>query len=135
MLNKIRYIAGIMLGIAVLVTGCDSSEVALKQAAQARWDALVKGNLDAAYTYYTDAFKQTTSLDIFKNQTRGVDLWSGADVKTVQCESSGKRCLVDVDVSVAMRMRGLVEPVVTTDVVKETWVKEGWFSDWRYIKD
>ena len=92
-------------------------------------------NLFVAAVSFDEAKQKVKSLDIFKNQTRGVGLWSGADVKTVQCESSGKRCLVDVDVSVAMRMRGLVEPVVTTDVVKETWVKEGWFSDWRYIKD
>jgi hypothetical protein len=42
---------------------------------------------------------------------------------------------VDVEVTVSMKMRGLSKPMETTDVVREVWVKEGWFSDWRYVKE
>ena len=67
-------------------------------------------------------------------QKPSVGLGGKAQVEQVQCEASGKRCQVAVDVTVSMKMRGLSKPVDTSDVVNETWVKDGWFSDWRYVK-
>jgi hypothetical protein len=64
----------------------------------------------------------------------GTGLWSRAKVAEVKCEASGERCQVAVEVTVTMKMRGLSNPVDTTDRVSETWVKQGWFSDWRYVK-
>lgn len=119
----------------ILLAGCGGSvESTLSEYAEARWNAMIQGNLDAAYEYYTDAFKESTPLEVFRNQVRGTGLWSRAEVKEVRCGEPGKRCQVDIEVTVAMKMRGLSKPVETSDVIEEVWVKEGWFSDWRYIK-
>ncbi|WMP18714.1 hypothetical protein [Thiothrix lacustris] len=123
-----------MLLAGSLLAACSSAESVITEFAQQRWDAMISGNVTQAYEYYTDAFKATTPLDVFKHKANGVGLWSKAQVKQVQCEASGKRCQVDVDVTVSMKMRGLSKPVDTNDVVHETWVKDGWFSDWRYVK-
>jgi hypothetical protein len=125
----------IVLLAASLLAACSSAESVLHEAAGKRWDALIKGDMEQAYGYYTDAFKQTTPLDMFKNKVHGTGLWIKAQVKQIQCEKSGKRCKVDVEVTVSMKMRGLSKPMETTDVVREVWVKEGWFSDWRYVKE
>lgn len=123
--------AGFMLSLA----GCNlSTETAVTEAAQKRWDALIIGDTEQAYHYYTTAFQQSMPYDHFKNNVRGIGLWSHAKVSKVNCEASGKSCKVDVDVTVSMKMRGLSTPVDTTDRVSETWVREGWFSDWRYVK-
>jgi hypothetical protein len=125
-----------VLGLVLAaVGGCSlSADSAVAERAQKRWDALISGDTAEAYRYYTDAFRQTTPYEHFKNQVHGTGLWSGAKVDKVACEASGKRCKVDVDVTVTMKMRGLSMPVDTTDRVSETWVKDGWFSDWRYVK-
>lgn len=124
-------ITSLSLGLA----GCQlSDDSAVAAASQKRWDALIAGDTEQAYSYYTDTFQQATSYEHFKNQVHGTGLWSRAKVTKVACEPSGKRCKVDVDVTVTMKMRGLSSPVDTTDRVSEVWVKDGWFSDWRYIK-
>ncbi len=125
-----------LAGLALAVLGaCNlSTDGAVAERAQKRWDALIVGDTEQAYGYYTAAFQQTTPYDHFKNQVHGTGLWSKAKVAKVECDSAGKRCKVDVDVTVTMKMRGLSDPVDTTDRVSESWVKEGWFSDWRYVK-
>jgi len=132
MLNKLLAL-GLALG---LLSACGTSyESAVKQAAQQRWNALIAGQLDEAYRFYTDAFQTITPLDNFKKSIRGVGFWHKAEVQQVQCDSAEKRCEVDVVVTVAMKMRGLPEPMETSDLIHEVWVKQGWLSDWRYIKD
>jgi hypothetical protein len=120
--------------VAALLAACSPAESVLTDYAQQRWDAMISGDVEGAYAYYTDAFKATTTPAAFRHKASGAGLWSKAQVKKVQCEASGKRCQVDVDVTVSMKMRGLSTPVETSDVVHETWVKDGWFSDWRYVK-
>ena len=131
--NK-KWLCGLMLLSCVSLSACGSGEAAVKESAQQRWDALINGDLGAAYQYYTDAFRETVSLPLFRKQSTGVGLWNKAQVAAVQCDASGRRCNADVKVTVAMKMRGMPKPVETSDVVRETWIKEGVFSDWRYIK-
>ena len=123
-----------MLLAGSLLAGCSPAESVLTEYAANRWNALIQGKSEQAYEYYTDAFKATTPLETFKRKTHGTGLWSKAQVQKVQCETSGKRCKVDVEVTVAMKMRGLSKPLESSDIVQETWIKDGWFSDWRYVK-
>lgn len=123
------------LCLPVLLSACNlSAESTVTASAQQRWDSLIAGDTEQAYHYYTDAFQQSTPYAHFKNKLHGIGLWSHAKVDKAECEPSGKRCTVAVDVTVTMKMRGLSKPVDTTDRVSETWVKDGWFSDWRYVK-
>ncbi|UJS25725.1 hypothetical protein [Thiothrix winogradskyi] len=130
---SIRNTVTVLLASSLLAA-CSPAESVLTGYAQQRWDALIKGDLEHAYEYYTEAFQATTPFDVFKRKTQGAGLWSKAQVQKVQCETSGKRCRVDVEVTVSLKMRGLNQPVESSDVVQETWVKDGWFSDWRYVK-
>lgn len=131
---SIRNTVTVLLASSLLAA-CSPAESVLTGYAQQRWDALIKGDLEHAYEYYTEAFQATTPFDVFKRKTQGAGLWSKAQVQKVQCETSGKRCRVDVEVTVSLKMRGLNQPVESSDVVQETWVKDGWFSDWRYVKE
>lgn len=124
-----------LMPICVLISACGAGDAAVKEAAQLRWNSLIAGDFGAAYQHYTDAFKETVSLKRFRSQTKGVGLWNKAQVGTVQCDESGRRCDAEVEVTVAMKMRGIPKPVKTSDIVHETWVKAGVFSDWRYVKN
>ncbi len=129
-----RLVTGLYFFVSL--AGCGmSAEKAVAESAQKRWDYLIAGDLEQSYHYYTDAFKETTSYRNYRNMVRGVGLWNRAKVEEVSCDDTGGRCQVMLSVTVSMKMRGLPKPVETTDVIAETWIKEGWFSDWRYIKE
>ncbi len=131
--NK-KWLCGFILFLCLSLSACGNGETAVKEAAQLRWNALINGDLGAAYQYYTDAFRETVPLQLFRQQISGVGLWNKAQVSTVTCDQSNRRCDAEIKVTVAMKMRGLPKPIETSDTVRETWVKEGVFSDWRYIK-
>lgn len=122
---------GVLL-TASLLTACGSGENVLGKAAEGRWNALISGDMQAAYQYYTKAFQETTPLDMFKHKVHS-GLWKKAEVTKVTCTEPGKRCDVDVEVTAAIRMRGLKEPMESSATLHEVWVKDGWFSDWRYV--
>ncbi|MGB3918099.1 hypothetical protein J9253_13005 [Thiothrix litoralis] len=117
-----------------LLTACGSGEEALSKAAEGRWQALIQGNMEEAYQYYTDAFQKTTSQEMFKHKVHS-GLWKKVKVKQIQCVESGKRCDVAVDVAVVMRMPGLSKPMESHTTLHEVWVRDGWFSDWRYVDE
>jgi hypothetical protein len=128
---------GLMLILACgFLWACEEQtpEQQVTQAANERWQSLIQGDFDAAYKHYTKAYKKTVSLDHFKNRIRGVGLWSAANVTNVNCDAIGKQCTASVEVTVAVKMRGLDKPTKTSTTLKETWVNEGGFSGWKYVK-
>lgn len=100
--------------------------------AQKRWDALIAGNLQTAYQYYSDTYKETVPYEHFSRTVKGVGLWSKAKVQHVSCNKQATRCDAEIKVTVAMPMRGLDKPLETSNIIKETWQKNGFFSDWQY---
>jgi hypothetical protein len=70
------------LFVAMVVSACagmggvnkdsppDVKAAVVKERSQARWQALIKGDLDAAYTYLSPASKAATSLDAYKRRIR-----------------------------------------------------------------
>nr|CAA6814651.1 MAG: Unknown protein [uncultured Thiotrichaceae bacterium] len=124
----------VLIPLCLVLSACGSGETAVKEVAQQRWNALVEGDLHTAYQHNTDAFKKEVPLRYYRKQVKGVGLWNDAKVNAVKCDATGNSCDAQVEITVAMKMRGLADPVKTTDVVHETWVREGVFSDWRYLK-
>lgn len=124
---------GLNLLLVLMLSACSTDEIQVRQAAQQRWEALIQGDLDQAYTTYSQAFQATISLAAFKQHLQGKGLWQKAEVKAVHCVTA-KQCKVEVEVTMAMRMRGVAELVETTDTLEETWLQQGWIADWRYIK-
>jgi hypothetical protein len=99
-------------------SGAPVSSEARRQAvevrASARWDALIKGDLDRAYALLSPASREATTLEQFKNNTR-----KGAfrEAKVEQVECSSDACTVKLRVTYDHRlMKGVTTPVV------ETWV-------------
>lgn len=103
-------IPAIALLAAVTLAGCagmagfgrlasDSSPEAKREAvsarAEARWQALIKGDLDAAYQYLSPGSKATISLPVYK-ATHKVGMYRTAKVDKVDCE--GAACKVTLTV-------------------------------------
>ncbi|MBK8452457.1 MAG: hypothetical protein WAQ53_16540 [Thiofilum sp.] len=124
----------VLISLGLLVACSEPPEAIVKELAQQRWSALLQGNTSQAYALYTKAFQDTTPLQQFENSIRGLGLWKAAQVVDTQCKDS--QCQVNVKVTVAMKMRGLPEPIETSEVIQETWIKDtAWKSEWRYVKN
>jgi hypothetical protein len=122
----------IALLAAVTLAGCaamagigrlsaDSSPEAKREVvsarAEARWQDLIKGDLDAAYQYLSPGSKATISLAAYK-ATHNTSIYRAAKVDKVDCE--GAACKVTLTVRYDyQRFKGVETPLT------EQWVIEG----------
>ena len=87
---------------------------AVKVRAQARWDALIKQDFDAAYLFLSPAYRDTVSLPAWKSRFRPLG-WRKVEVDNVACE--GEVCEVTLRLTYDVRqMAGVVTPI------REKWV-------------
>ena len=115
--------------ILVVVASCaaiapSTPEDAVRQRAQARWDALLKGDTKAAYGYMSPGSRAVLKFEDYDASIRK-DFWKAARVEKVDCER-GERCEVQLAIEYEFqRMR-------TRTPLRETWIREG--SDWWYVQ-
>ena len=113
--------------VAATLAGCatgykaNSPEAAVKKRADARWQALIAGDFDAAYKMTNPGYRQLTSLESFKKRFGGAGSWSDASVVKVDCEP--QRCEVTIEVGLRPLVRGRMEEPVST-AIKEIWILE-----------
>lgn len=122
-----RELVGVCL--IVLTAGCATQASGLKAfdvdakvgaRAQARWDALIKGNVGDAYRYLTPSIRATMAQDKYQGMIR-LGTWKKAKVSSVSCEVD--RCKVDVKIELGNGIQ-LQEPL------HEVWLSVGgewWF--------
>lgn len=124
------------LAVGVVVAGCASAprltadtpaEVkrdAVAARAQARWDALIKADLPAAYQYLSPATRETMPLDVYKAKHK-VDLYRDAKVDDVQCQIEA--CTVRLTVTYDYRrFQGVRTPLVEKWIISQgqAWLAE-----------
>lgn len=93
--------------------------------AQGRWDALIKGDLQAAYGYLSPAERATTAFDVYKAK-RKVGLYRAAKVESVECE--GAVCTVKLMLRYDYkRFKGVQTQLVERWVIEggQAWIVEG----------
>lgn len=103
----------------------DEKRAAVTERVNARWAALIKGDMDTAYGFFSPASRQLLSLATYKQQARGSG-FKKAEVTKVECQP--ETCDVTVMVTLDHRMMpGLQSPV------DETWVLENgtYWLTWR----
>ena len=117
---------GIMALLVTLAAGCATTgsltadsptpvkQEAVKARAQARWDALIRQDFDAAYLFLSPAYRDTVSLQSWKARFRPLG-WRKIEVDNVACE--GEVCDVTLMLTYdARQMAGVVTPI------REKWV-------------
>jgi hypothetical protein len=123
----------LLAGAALLLAACATTPKTdpVVERAQARWSALLAGDLETAYTYFSPGYRSTTSLIDYgvTMRTRPVK-WTSAAYKGHSCE--GSRCIVrfDIGFQVPRPVPGM-KVWNGKDVVEDTWVQtEG---QWWYL--
>lgn len=111
-----------LAGCATVPAGGGSAALASPEAAKAavtaragaRWEALVKNDLDRAYTFLSPASREVTSLEKYKATARRRQFRDGK-VDSVTCEADACRVRVLVTYD-HPKMKGITTPVV------ESWI-------------
>jgi hypothetical protein len=125
-----RSIAGMVVGagMALGLAACGLLEQrtppeVVKERAQVRWNALVKGDMTAAYSYLSPTSKSLVTFDNYKNQIK-TGFWKSAVVDKVECPAPDS---CDVVATIEYEFQGRR----TKTPLKETWVREG--SNWWFV--
>ena len=129
--NLIGYFT--LLSVALLMSACATTPQAVnnvEERAQARWDAVISGDYDSAYSYYSPGYRSSTSRVDFEIALRlrriGIE---SAEVEESSCEANA--CTVQTRVGYLV-----VSPVPGIDewkskrLFEERWVRtqdEWWF--------
>lgn len=115
------------LGVAACASISATSAPEAKQQfvaerAEARWQALIKGDVDGAYTFLSAASRKATPLQSYKSVIKP-GMWRQAKAEKVDCKD--EICEVQLSVTYdAKQMKGITTPV------RETWIIEdgsAWF--------
>lgn len=119
----------LVLVLAVAFSGCAaikprSAEEIVKQRSQARWDALVKGDVANAYTFFSPGSRAVLSADDYAASVRK-GFWKSATVDRVVCETA-ETCLAQATIEYEFQGKRIKTPL------RETWIREG--SDWWYVQ-
>jgi hypothetical protein len=128
--RTLHGVKGVLGGLAaVLLVSCAGvaprkADVVVKERAQARWNALVNGDFNAAYGYFSPGSRSVLSATDYASSLRR-GFWKSAVVEKVEC-GSAQSCEVSATIEYEhMGMR-------TKTPLKETWIRDG--SEWWYLK-
>lgn len=120
-----------LVGSALLLAACASAprdhsidgyagkslEDQVKERAAKRWEALIRGDLDTAYGYFSKATRDTYPIEMYRARMRP-GLWREARVDTVKCADG----LCEVNVTLTLdhnRLKGIVTPVAERWIVQD----------------
>jgi hypothetical protein len=108
----------------------DAEEAQLRARVLARWEALIKGDFEAAYQFETPAYRAIYTLSQFRTQFGNQTRWIMADIKEIRYDDSN---VAKIRVEVAYRYAEPAkngEVVDMTHEVDEIWLRkeEQW---WR----
>ena len=120
--------AGMLVAAVVVgVSGCalvapKAPEEAVKERAQARWNALLSGDYKAAYAYLSPGSRAVQPETEYAKSLRR-DFWKAAQVEKATCTE--QRCRLEASIEYELMGRRTKTPL------RETWIREG--SEWWYV--
>jgi hypothetical protein len=94
-----------------------SIEEQVKERAAKRWEALIRGDLDSAYGYFSRATKATYSIELYRAKMRP-GMWREVKVESAKCADG----LCDVVVILTLdhgRIKGVITPVTERWIVQD----------------
>lgn len=122
--RSVRSCAAVMT-VSVLLAACASTppapEVRVAQRAQARWDAMIKGDFRAAYAFLSPASRAMTHYDLWAATRKPTATeWKGASVVKVECRDA-QVCKARVNINHQPLVGGGSLGTISS-AVDETWL-------------
>ncbi len=115
-----------LVAAGALLSGCASfqtkPEDAVSQRANQRWQALIKSDMDLAYTYNTPGYRAVVDKAGFRSRTGIAGRWHSAEVASVSCDTP-QRCKAVIKLQFSTLIPGHSKDRITTHI-DETWLLE-----------
>jgi hypothetical protein len=121
---------GAIAALGLAIAGCatvpppKTAEQIVVERAQGRWDALVKGDLEAAYRYLSPGSRAVITPAAYKDTIRQ-GFWQSAKVQKAVCATSDS-CEAHVAIEYAVRGAKVATPLT------ETWIKQD--AEWWFVQ-
>lgn len=133
----IRVVFRVLLAVSLLaLTACAATGPQthpVVERAQARWNALLAGDLETAYGYYSPGYRSSTSVVDFGIEWRVRKVgYTSAAYKEHVCEDVRCTVLFDITYKVTRPVPGLTT-WESKSVVEETWVRTD--GEWWYLPE
>lgn len=118
-------------GVCVAATTQQVPEVAVRERATQRWQALIKGKYQDAYNLLAPGVRAIQSYKAYSTSIGTSVAWTGAEVVRVDCNEAQDNCLVVVRVESSALLPGmsLSRPQTISTHIEETWIRQdgGWW--------
>ena len=118
----------LMAGCATPLFKPEPPEQVVARLAEARWQALLAGDLEKAYSFEASSYREVVSFERFRARNGSAVNRQGIEVVSVECAE--ERCNVTVRVD-------FILPLRPRDGVQSTHLIERWFlenGDWRIYR-
>ena len=135
-IKPIRW--GLLSLILLFIGGCASfvernPEEIVRQRINGRWDALIEGRLETAYTYESPEYRELFSFQDFRKTINGVGSWRKIEIEGVECVD--KLCVANIIIYATINV-GMGFEVVESDArAKENWIQQTTSGQWYHISD
>lgn len=117
------------IGTALVVAGCagvpaaparalttEDKQKLVAQRVNERWETLIKGDVESAYTFLSPGSRATTTLEAYKTKVKP-GMWTKAKVESVSCQDDVCKATLTITYD-AKRMKGI-----------ETQLAESWIIE------
>jgi hypothetical protein len=135
-MSRIFKLVACMLSAAV-IGGCSglqnmgkSAEEIVTMKAEDRWRALIEGDLERAYSYFTPAYRKLYSFEKYRGRIKGVGVWKDVKIESVKCED--EHCSVNARVYATFMHPRMTKPLDTEELFKEGWVFKERENKWFF---
>jgi hypothetical protein len=116
--------AMLVLGACAAVPPPKTAEQLVTERAQKKWDALVKGDVEAAYGFLSPGSRAVVSLQAFKDGIRQ-GFWRAAKVEKAVC-ATPESCEAQMTIEYVVRGAKVATPMT------ETWIKQD--AEWWFVQ-
>ncbi len=130
----------LLVFVMLQVTGCAnnakqevSAESIVKTRAAERWQALIDGRLETAYTYESPEYREVYGYKQFTRKINGVGLWSKADVEDVSCKKD--KCVATMRIYVTIRLGRGFGVTKANSLLEEQWIQDAVSGEWYHVSN
>jgi hypothetical protein len=122
----------------LIISGCalfveDNPEEIVGQRVNERWDALIEGRLEKAYSFETPEYRELYTFMDYRKTIRGVGSWQKVEIDDVEC--SDNKCIANIVIYVNINV-GMGFGVVKSNTrAKENWIRQSTSGQWYHISD
>jgi hypothetical protein len=121
----------LVLFSACATTGPEAPTGSISERVMARWNALLSGDLPAAYEFLSPAVRTSvSSLQYQRSVVAKQVRWTGADYIGESCEETVCKVQISIDYAVYGALPG-VRSFEDTQVIEESWIYTD--GDWYFV--